>query len=177
MKERSILSAAILILFAFATDGKAQALSDEPVLRPAAAASEGKDISPKTELAAPVRIRENNDAKPLPPVRFHKYQFLILSAAVYGASLTDMHQTLQERKYPWWYETDPLVRPFVRLPGPAYYAGGLAMATGLNWISWKMGHSRRWHRLAAIPQLFAIGGNLYGYKSNLFPMRLEQKAR
>lgn len=174
MKEPTIITAAILVLFAFATDGKAQTLSDEPVLRPAAVTSEVKDTGLKNEFAAPIPIRENNVAKPLPPVRFHKYQFLILSAAVYGASFTDMHQTLQERKYPWWYETDPLARPLVRLPTPAYYAGGLAMATGLNWISWKMGHSRRWHKLAAIPQLFAIGGNLYGYKSNLFPMRLEQ---
>ena len=57
---------------------------------------------------------------------------------------------------------------FVRLPTPAYYATGLAMATGPNWISWKMGHSRRWHRLGAIPQLLAIGGNTYGYQSNRF---------
>jgi hypothetical protein len=42
------------------------------------------------------------------------------------------------------------------------------MVTGLNWISWKMGHSRRWRWLAPIPQLLAIGGNSYGYKSNLF---------
>jgi hypothetical protein len=81
---------------------------------------------------------------------------------------SDMHQTLKERKYDWWYEADPLAKPFVRLPAPAYYATGLAMATGLNWVSWKMGHSRRWHKLAAIPQLFAIGGNTYGYMSNRF---------
>jgi len=79
-----------------------------------------------------------------------------------------MHQTLKERQYTWSYENAPLAKPFVRLPTPAYYATGLAMATGLNWISWKMGHSRRWHRLAAIPQLLAIGGNTCGCQSNRF---------
>jgi hypothetical protein len=48
-----------------------------------------------------------------------------------------MHQTLAVRNYSWWYETDPFARPFAKLPAPAYYATGLAMATGLNWLSWK----------------------------------------
>ncbi|MFI5106359.1 MAG: hypothetical protein ACHP79_15660, partial [Terriglobales bacterium] len=93
---------------------------------------------------------------------------LILSAGVYGASFADMRETLKQRKFPWWYEADPLARPLVRLPTPAYYATGFALATGLNWISWKMGHSRRWHRLAAVPQLLAIGGNSYGFTTNRF---------
>lgn len=166
MKDRSILRAAILIVLVFSTDGRAQTHSDEPVFRPTVFPREAKKSSLKTELVAPIRIRANNDVKPLLAGRFHKKQFLILSAAVYGASLADMHQTLKARKYSWWYETDPLAKPFVKLPAPAYYAAGLAMATGLNWISWKMGHSRRWRRLAPIPQLIAIGGNTYGYKSN-----------
>lgn len=78
-----------------------------------------------------------------------------------------MHQTLAMRNNSWWYEVDPLARPFARLPAPAYYVTGLAMATGVNWLSWKMAHSRRWHKLAPIPQLFAISGNLYGFHSNL----------
>jgi hypothetical protein len=168
MKCRNIFTAAVLMAFLFAADGMAQAHSDEPVFRPAALAPEIKKSDLKIELAAPLRIRKNNDAKPLLAGRSPKKQFLILSAAVYGASLADMHQTLKERKYSWWYETDPLARPFVKLPAPAYYATGLALATSLNWISWKMGHSRKWHRLAAIPQLLAIGGNTYGYKTNRF---------
>jgi len=31
-----------------------------------------------------------------------------------------------------------------------------------------MGHSRRWHKLAAIPQLLAIAGNTHGYTTNRF---------
>jgi len=100
------------------------------------------------------------------PVHFSKTGFLLLSAGVYTASLADMHQTLLAKQSPWWYEADPLARPLVRLPTPAYYATGLALATGVNWLSWKMGHSRRWRKLAPLPQLLAISGNIIGYRTN-----------
>jgi hypothetical protein len=80
--------------------------------------------------------KKSTDAKARSVAHFHKTQFLILGAAVYAASLADMHQTLQERKYSWWYQRDPLAKPL-----------------------WKMGHSRKWHRLAAIPQILALAGN------------------
>jgi hypothetical protein len=102
------------------------------------------------------------------PVHFNKKQFIFLSAAVYAASLADMHQTLRVRHYDWWTETDPLARPIVKLPAPAYYVTGLALATGINWLSWKMGHSKRWHKVAVVPQLLSVAGNLYGYKSNCY---------
>ena len=168
MKYRSILGAAILAAVFSASESRAQTYWVESAARAAEFEPKAKTPEIKLESPAPIAIKKNSDAKTFSVVRFHTKQFLILSAAVYGASLADMHQTLQERKYPWWYETDPVARPLVRLPTPAYYAAGLAMATSLNWISWKMGHSRKWHRLAAIPQLIAIGGNAYGYKSNLF---------
>jgi hypothetical protein len=168
MKCRNLLGAAILTACLFAPISHAQVSSDAPVARLAPYERDAKNYGFKSESPAPIGLRKINDAKTPPVVRFHKKQFLILSAAVYGASFADMHQTLKERRYSWWYERDPLARPLVSLPAPAYYATGLAMATGLNWISWKMEHSRKWHRLAAIPQLLAIGGNLYGYKSNLF---------
>ena len=106
--------------------------------------------------------------KSKPSVRVSKTKFILLSAGVYAASLADMHQTLKVRNNSWWSETDPLARPFVRLPAPAYYATGLAMSTGINWLSWKMAHSRRWHKLAPLPQVLAIAGNLYGFRSNRF---------
>jgi len=168
MIRRNIFGVAFLILFFSASTVRAQASFDEPTFRPTVSAPEVKKSDFKIELAAPTRIREHNEAKPVRVGRFPKKQFLILSAAVYGASFVDMHQTMKERKYDWWYESDPLAKPFVRLPAPAYYATGFALATGLNWVSWKMGHSRRWHKLAVIPQLVAIGANTYGYKTNLF---------
>jgi hypothetical protein len=168
MKYRTILGAAILAVVFSVSEGKAQTYWVESAARAAEFEPKAKTPEFKPESPAPIAIRKSSDAKTFSAARFHKTQFLILSAAVYGASLADMHQTLQERKYSWWYETNPVARPLVRLPSPAYYAAGLAMATGLNWISWKMGHSRKWRRLAAIPQLIATGGNTYGYKSNLF---------
>jgi len=55
-----------------------------------------------------------------PAGHFSKKQFFVLSLAVYGASLADMHQTLAFRNNSRWYETDPLAKPLVRLPAPAY---------------------------------------------------------
>lgn len=168
MNYRSILGAAILTAVFFVPESMGQSYLAESVPRPALFAPAVKIPEIMTESIAPNAIKQSSDAKTVSAVRFRKTQFLVLGAAVYGASLVDMHQTLRERDYSWWYETDPLARPFVRLPTPAYYATGLALATSLNWISWKMGHSRKWHRLAAVPQLLAIAGNTYGYQSNRF---------
>lgn len=102
------------------------------------------------------------------PSHFSKPLFVLLSASVYAAAFADMHQTLAARHYSWWTETDPLARPLVRLSAPAYYASGVVLATGVNWLSWKMAHSRRWQKLAPIPKLLTISGNLDGFQSNRF---------
>ena len=102
------------------------------------------------------------------PRHFPKPRFVLLSAAVYAAAFADMHQTLSAKHYSWWSESDPLARPLVRLPAPAYYASGVVLATGVNWLSWKMSRSRRWHKLAPIPQLLTISGNLYSFQTNRF---------
>ena len=145
------------------------------------AQTESPDSKPKLSVLLDLNPSESSSAALVRPLerapvkagravlsRASKKRFLFLSAGVYGAALADMHGTLQVRRNSWWYETDPLAKPFVRLPTPAYYVTGLAMATGINWLSWKMAHSRRWHRLAPIPQLLSIGGNLYGFQSNRF---------
>jgi hypothetical protein len=134
----------------------------------AAFVSEGKERDARTLISEPVPKSEILAGTEKPPIRFNKKRFIFLSAAVYGASLADMHQTLCVRHYDWWSETDPLARPIVRLPAPSYYATGLALATGINWLSWKMGHSKRWHRVAVLPQLLSIAGNTYGFKSNRY---------
>jgi len=127
MKCRGCLGSVVLIAFLFAIDGRAQTHSDEPVFRTSVFAPEVKKLDLKSEVVAPLRFKENHHAIPLSPVRFHKKQFLILSAAVYGASFADMHQTLKERKYDWWYESDPLanhLRDCLRRPTTQPFCNG-----------------------------------------------------
>jgi hypothetical protein len=164
----TFLSVTILAVFVFAPEGKAQTIPPVRDANLALLKVDRKETGAGFSAPDPFRKRERPIGTGIPPVRFRKKQFLVLSAAVYAAGLADMHQTLHVRHYSWWWETDPLARPIVRLPAPAYYATGLALATGLNWLSWKMGHSRRWHKLAPLPQLLAIGGNTWGFKSNRY---------
>jgi len=102
-----------------------------------------------------------------------KRLFLGLSGAVYGAALMDMHRTMEWRDAyrqvgaPFYsrYEGDPLARPIIKLPKPAYYATGLALATGVNYLSWRMQKSRHFQKVWFVPQLLAVAGNSYGYAS------------
>lgn len=91
--------------------------------------------------------------------------FFLLSGAVYGVGFLDMVETNSLR--PYLIEHDPLARPFTRLPTPAYYACGAALATGVNLLAWKMMHSRRWHDLWLLPQYATIMGNDWGYASTM----------
>lgn len=118
----------------------------------------------------PITHAESPSIHPLPltksrkPIIFRAPRvFILTSAAVYSAALLDMHETISLR--PNFVEHDPLARPFVRLPAPAYYAAGLVLATGVNWLSWKMARSSRWHDVWWFPQMCAFGGNLWGYTS------------
>jgi hypothetical protein len=164
----SFLSATILAVFVFVPVSKAQTIPSAPDANLALLKTDGKEAAIGSAAPDPFRKSERPIRAGIAFGRFHKKQFLILSAAVYAAGIADMHQTLHVRHYSWWSETDPLARPIVKLPAPAYYVTGLALATGLNWLSWKMGHSRKWHRLAPLPQLLAIAGNTWGFKSNRF---------
>lgn len=124
---------------------KAQSAPTESPLKGLLPAEENQAGSVRADVSASYLRSESPRGRLIPVGNFHKRQFVALSAAVYAASLADMHETMRVRNKPWWYERDPLARPIVRLPAPAYYATGLALAKGVNWMSWKMGHSRRWH--------------------------------
>jgi len=99
--------------------------------------------------------------------------WLSLSAATYTAAALDMHATADAlewfNKHPHYYtgptETDPLARPFVRLPRPAYYTCGFALATGVNWLGYRMSHSHKLRRVWWLPQSISIGANGWGYKT------------
>jgi hypothetical protein len=166
MNYRILLGIALVGCLTSASTALAQSESAEPISKLSANASNAAPVGPYPNLLRPTPKPSRSPENPMFAVRNPRFRFVVLSTAVYGAALADMHQTLQVRNLYWWYETDPLARPFAHLPAPAYYATGFAMATGVNWLSWKMAHSRRWHKFAPIPQLLTIGGNLYGYHSN-----------
>ena len=74
--------------------------------------------------------------EPRKPVKDeHKRLFWMMSAGVYTAAAFDMQET--ESLRPHFREYDPLARPLVGLPAPAYYAAGALFATGVNWLGWK----------------------------------------
>jgi hypothetical protein len=116
-------------------------------------------LTPRTEFLRRVSSLDS-DRRPEPGrgIR-NRRPFLMLSAGVYGLALLDMRETVSVGGY----EHDPLTRPFMKLPAPAYYAGGIALATGVNWMASKMEHSRRWRRIWWLPQACSIAGNLWGY--------------
>jgi hypothetical protein len=100
--------------------------------------------------------------EPRKPVKDeHKRLFWMMSAGVYTAAAFDMHET--ESLRPHFREYDPLARPLVGLPAPAYYAAGALFATGVNWLGWKMARSPRWHKIWWVPQVTSMAGNLAGY--------------
>jgi hypothetical protein len=100
-----------------------------------------------------------------------KRLWLSLSALTYTAAALDMHATADavqlKKKYPAFYlgnpEADPIARPFVKLPAPAYYACGFALATGVNWLGYRMSRSRKWRKVWWLPQSISMSTNGYGY--------------
>jgi hypothetical protein len=127
--------------------------------------SVGTKAQKLTEDAPPVKKKT--------ALKVPKGMWLSLSAATYTAAAFDMHATADAeewfKKHPNYYrgptETDPLARPFVRLPQPAYYACGFALATGVNWLGYRMSRSRRWRKVWWLPQSISIGANGWGYKT------------
>jgi len=105
-----------------------------------------------------------------------KIPWFSLSAATYTAAAFDMHATANAvelaRKYPAIYwrspEADPLARPFVNLPKPAFYACGFALATGVNWLGYKMSRSHNWRKVWWLPQSMSVSANGWGYKTQRF---------
>lgn len=91
----------------------------------------------------------------------HVRLFTVMSAGVYSAAGLDMELTEALHKH--IDERDPLARPLLLLPAPAYYISGALLATGLNWLGWKMERSSRWHKIWWVPQAASMAGNLAGY--------------
>ena len=96
-----------------------------------------------------------------------------MSIGAYTAAAFDMSATAdaveRNKTIPGFYlgnpEGNPLARPFVQLPRPAYYACGFALTTGVNWIAYEMSKSKKWNRVWWLPQSISIGANTHGCRS------------
>jgi hypothetical protein len=101
MNVRSIPS--LTILAAMFAAPAAMAQSDPPDSKPNLPLLLLESKQPDPNPTPPARPVEPNplQPKPISPVNFSKTRFILLSAAVYAASIADMHQTLEVRKNPW----------------------------------------------------------------------------
>jgi hypothetical protein len=133
------------------------------------------ESDPPIVNSKPCNLRLFSNAVPAKPMKAPRASFWLAAGAVYGAAFTDMYQTRSAVdqcarsvlycKY-GFHERDPLARPFVQTSAPVYYASGFAVATGVNWLAWKMSRSRRWHRVWWLPQLISVSANTWGIASS-----------
>src|SRR5271163_5095516 len=122
------------------------------------------------DSAADAKIPSGAVLAPLPPLPREVRRavqpalpksYWVLTAGVYTAAGLDMQRS--ESMLPDFEERDPIVRPFLRLPAPAYYASAALFATGMNFLGLKMARSERWHKIWWVPQVASMAGNLAGY--------------
>ena len=113
-------------------------LNDLAAARPAVPALAHLDLAP----AAPIHVTPHASA-PEGAVRRPSHAWLALSLAGQAAALADATTTLDlKRAHPiTFYEDDPLARPFVNLPPPAYVASVVGLTAGVSAISWKLRRS------------------------------------
>jgi hypothetical protein len=99
--------------------------------------------------------------KPKPTEKKHfPTDWLALTLVGQASALADCDATLHLRhNYPHFIEYDPLARPFVYLPAPAYVATTVALGSVLNAASFKMNRaSNTWiRRFWWVPQTIQIG--------------------
>ncbi len=88
-------------------------------------------IPNRVRLLLPLRIEPRKH----PLTGSHKRLLFVMSTGVYAAVGLDMQETASFRHH--FHEYDPLARPLVGLPTPAYFAAGTLFATGVNRLGWK----------------------------------------
>lgn len=173
------LASFVLFLFFFSacsangqTEPSSQsALPESPVSKPAVLDNKGsahESSKPVIANSTPMSRKFTGTTK----------LWVASSLAVYTAAALDMHATEEtaqlakafHRRYPWWpadysFEANPLARPLLKLPAPAYYACGVVLATGVNYVGLRMSRSRRFRRVWWLPQALSATGNTRGYLS------------
>lgn len=176
---RILLSLVLVFVFncavrAQSDSSSSNSLPDNPVAKPMDLEKGSLKASTDGSGPAPVTPGDANG-------RTHKLKlttklWLASSLAVYTAAALDMHATEEtvqrvnqlHKEYPWFpedysFEADPLARPFLKLPAAAYYACGVALATGVNWLGLRMSRSKRFRKVWWLPQALSVAGNAHGY--------------
>ncbi len=104
-----------------------------------------------------------NTPAPESAVRRPSRAWFALGVVSQAAALADAKTTLDlKRSHPLtFYESDPLARPFVNLPPPAYIASVIGLSAGVSAISWKLQRSEHplLRRLWWLPQATQIAFN------------------
>ena len=160
-----------------------------PVCPVAPQDSPSKSGLPDAPEAKPLAL-DNGGSKPETPSigaadsnKNHKFTtttklWIASSLAAYTAAALDMHATEEvaqrvrrvHQMYPGFvldysFESNPLARPFLKLPAPAYYACGAPFTTGLNWLGYRMARSKQFHKVWWLPQALSVAGNAHGYST------------
>lgn len=93
--------------------------------------------------APPIHITSRTDSLVKGVVRRPFRSWLALSIAGQAAVLADVKTTLDLRRSSplTFHESDPLARPFVNMPKPAYVGSAVALTAGLSLVSWKLSTS------------------------------------
>ena len=96
-----------------------------------------------------------------------------MSAANYAVVMSDSAATAQAQAVEHFdpsTERDPLARPFVSLPRPAYLAAAFGYGATINLTGYYLRkHGRRWWW---VPQAVAIGGHSFGVSYTLTHTRM-----
>lgn len=112
-------------------------------------------------LSLPAAAQIKLPVNPKPSIRL----WCVLTGLSIAASAADIHYTLALRRT-GGYETDPIMKPFFRLPAPAYTALGLSATAAMDLGCLKLKRSPHvWiRRFWWAPQVIQIWANARGAK-------------
>lgn len=136
------------------SDSDADAAAPKGIVRADTAELPSKPIpmpAEATNSAAtpPIHVTPHADSPVKGVIRRPFRAWLALSLVGQAAVLADVKTTLNLRSSNplTFHESDPLARPFVRLPVPAYVASSAGFTAGLSFVAWRLSRSENsWFR-------------------------------
>jgi hypothetical protein len=108
---------------------------------------------------------------PLPAKPMPKYAPIskVYHVASVASAMADTGMTLRDKVvYGGFDEYDPVARPIVALPNPAYVAVSVAMVVGWNILADKANESPRFHKVARPMLWLQTAASTYGFGSTFY---------